>query len=441
MAFQLMRRSVIKRISASLFTQATSSSSYYQQHKQQHNSAGNGHFHETTTVATFASAAALITSLNLSQLFCEEPSQDKGKVNQETWQQRQMGFYENRLRSLSHPQKVFNYFASIKKDGESYMRTIDFIFSLLPYFPNVSENSPVRTREVIKERIKQKCPSSLEFFRMVDTNGDGLISYQEYIFFLMLLSTPESQFHAAFRMFDEDGNNYLDFEEFQRMLDFVSSGVKHRMGKREKSHRLSRRVGLVSYLFGPDGTSQCSYDTFKSFLQKLHYEVMKLEFFSYEVDQNDAISLQDFACVMVNYAHSIELNELLERIKKIPPSNQRVSFQQFCQFDQIVSNLTNIQYAINLFSQIQSSSDTNSPAFAKSDFKRAVQAATNINVPDFLIDLLYYLFDANNDGRLDNEELLKVLQGRFDRGLSRARFPGDFSFINRMRECWVVSKA
>ena len=43
-----------------------------------------------------------------------------------------------------------------------------------------------------------------------DTDGDGLISYGEYVFFLTLLSIPTHDFAVAFRMFDDDGNGAPD---------------------------------------------------------------------------------------------------------------------------------------------------------------------------------------------------------------------------------------
>ncbi|KAL8126094.1 hypothetical protein AgCh_013396 [Apium graveolens] len=45
-----------------------------------------------------------------------------------------------------------------------------------------------------------------EFFMLFDTNNDGLISFSEYIFFVTLLSIPESSFSVAFKMFDLDNN-------------------------------------------------------------------------------------------------------------------------------------------------------------------------------------------------------------------------------------------
>jgi len=49
------------------------------------------------------------------------------------WKEAYVGHYENRLRTYSHPLKVFNYFASVKKGGESFMHPVDFVVSILRY--------------------------------------------------------------------------------------------------------------------------------------------------------------------------------------------------------------------------------------------------------------------------------------------------------------------
>ncbi|RYQ98510.1 hypothetical protein Ahy_B07g086240 isoform C [Arachis hypogaea] len=44
---------------------------------------------------------------------------------------------------------------------------------------------------------------------LFDTNNDGVISFPEYIFFVTLLSVPESSFTVAFKMFDLNNNGQL----------------------------------------------------------------------------------------------------------------------------------------------------------------------------------------------------------------------------------------
>lgn len=49
--------------------------------------------------------------------------------------ERTIGNYENRIRTFSAPERVFNYFASIRVKKQSYMTREDLAFALTPYHP------------------------------------------------------------------------------------------------------------------------------------------------------------------------------------------------------------------------------------------------------------------------------------------------------------------
>ena len=43
----------------------------------------------------------------------------------------------------------------------------------------------------------------------------GLITFSEYLFLLCILTRPRQGFDVAFKMFDEDGNKQIDYDEFK----------------------------------------------------------------------------------------------------------------------------------------------------------------------------------------------------------------------------------
>ncbi|KAL6974037.1 hypothetical protein U1Q18_028220 [Sarracenia purpurea var. burkii] len=115
--------------------------------------------------------------------------------------------YEKRIRMQSPPEKVFEYFASIRTpSGEMLMTPADLMRAVVPVFPPSGSNR-IREGSLKGEWAPGElhcAPSS--FFMLFDTNNDGLISFAEYIFFVTILNIPESSFSVAFKMFDLDNN-------------------------------------------------------------------------------------------------------------------------------------------------------------------------------------------------------------------------------------------
>ena len=66
-----------------------------------------------------------------------------------------------------------------------------------------------------------------EFFKKFDVEGDGLISFAEFIFFVTLLAIPRTDITAAFRMFDADGSGSLDRGEFRALMRVLRSQSRH----------------------------------------------------------------------------------------------------------------------------------------------------------------------------------------------------------------------
>lgn len=53
----------------------------------------------------------------------------------------------------------------------------------------------------------------------------GYINYEDYMFLLMLLTTPRRNFEIAFRMFDLDGNGVVDAQEFDKVSETIMRGI------------------------------------------------------------------------------------------------------------------------------------------------------------------------------------------------------------------------
>ncbi|KAJ3410683.1 autophagy- protein 2 [Chytridiales sp. JEL 0842] len=331
-----------------------------------------------------------------------------------TWVDSRMDEYEIKIRSYSHPFKVFNYFASCRKGGEAYMTPYDLIRSLLP----------IR----VDEANKHKVASSEEIFKLADTDGDGLISYAEYLIFITLLGTPIQSWKVSFNIFDENGDGSVSRKEFTKImahhLKTLSSGSK--LGSAEVNQEKLRSSGIMSLFFGRKGDKPLYYEEFVDFMSRLHLEILKLEFNQYDV-VDGTISLSDFGRTIVSHSTPKNMTKLLRRASEFEVTDERVSFEQFVAFDQMTrTKLQDIELAYKYFPSLRHK------AWSKQEFQTLMQRIAGVNLTKGQVDLIFFVFDNNQDGCLDENEFFKeALQGRHSKGLKST---SEFSF-GRIWEC------
>ncbi|TPX49103.1 hypothetical protein SeMB42_g02742 [Synchytrium endobioticum] len=283
--------------------------------------------------------------------------------------------YEDKIRKHSHPFKVFQYFASETRDGTSYMTVLDLIRSLTPSSAPSAPSSPTIP------------PESLAFFKLADIDADGLISYDEYLFFLALLATPEKSWHVAFRLFDEDGDGHVSLKEFKQIVksNMRASSAKA-LGTRERV-TLSSNTSLVRLFFGSDGTQPLSRARFTSFMTRLHTEVSRLEFATYAPSTEGGrhtISAADFGRAVVAYdgRYGARLHAYRGR------DDRRISFLDFLNFDAMVRNhLADIELAVKLYGHAPLDRDR---------FKRIIQTVAFTSLTEPQLDVIYFLFDPTD---------------------------------------------
>ncbi|KAB2629242.1 calcium uptake protein 1 [Pyrus ussuriensis x Pyrus communis] len=324
--------------------------------------------------------------------------------------------YEKRIRLRSPPEKVFDYFASAgMPDGELLMRPGDLMRAIVPVFPP-SESNLVRDGYLRGERNPGdlRCSPS-EFFMLFDVNNDGHISFKEYIFFVTLLSIPESSFSVAFKMFDLDDSGQIDKEEFKKVMALMRvcnrQGAYHRDGLRTglKVNGSVEDGGLLEYFFGKDGKDSLEIDKFVKFLRDLQDEMVRLEFSHYDYKLRGTILAKDFALSMVASADMCHLSNLLDRVEEL--SNKphlrdvRITFEEFKNFAELRKKLQ--PFSLALFSYGKANG-----MLTREDFQRAASHVCGVSLTDNVVDIVFQLFDFNQDGNLSLDEFVRVLQRR-----------------------------
>ncbi|XP_068342709.1 calcium uptake protein, mitochondrial-like [Pyrus communis] len=326
-----------------------------------------------------------------------------------SYRRRKFFTYEKRLRDQSPPEKLFDYFASVKNpNGEAFMTPADLMRAMVAVFPP-SESTHVRVGSLRGEKVpgEQQCAPS-KFFMLFDTDGDGLISFPEFIFFVNLLSIPESSFTIAFKMFDLDNSGDIDKLEFIKVMSLMRSQSK----QNTDSHRLKVSVedgGLLEYFFGKDGKKSLKLERFVQFFRDLHEEILRLEFAHYDFRAQGTILAKDFAFSLVASADSSDINKLLDRVDEIDNDtrlkNVRITYKEFKDFAELRKNLQSFSLALFSYGEVNG-------VLTKSDLQRAASRVCGISVSTNVLDIIFHVFDANGDGDLSANEFVRVLQRR-----------------------------
>ncbi|KAM1573849.1 hypothetical protein ACFX1S_043963 [Malus domestica] len=301
--------------------------------------------------------------------------------------------YEKRIRLRSPPEKVFEYFASSSTpDGELLMRPGDLMRAIVLVFPP-SESNLLRDGYLRGERILVIC----------------------IFFFVTLLSIPESSFSVAFKMFDLDDSRQIDKEEFKKVMALMRAcnrqGAYHRDGLRTglKVNGSVEDGGLVEYFFGNDGKDSLEIDKFVKFLRDLQDEMVRLEFSHYDYKLRGTILAKDFALSMVASVDMNHLSNLLDRVEEL--SNKphlrdvRITFEEF-------KNLAELRKKLQPFSLALFSNGKANGMLTREDFQCAAAHVCGVSLTDNVVEIVFQLFDFNQDGNLSLDEFVRVLQRR-----------------------------
>uniref|UniRef100_K3X0V2 EF-hand domain-containing protein n=1 Tax=Globisporangium ultimum (strain ATCC 200006 / CBS 805.95 / DAOM BR144) TaxID=431595 RepID=K3X0V2_GLOUD len=248
------------------------------------------------------------------------------------------------------------------------------------------------------------------FFDLVDADGDGLISYAEYMFFNTLLAIPEHQFELAFKMFDSDGNGRLDHREFKQIIDLMR--LRTPAGRQDRSLK-EEDAPIFKHLFGELAT-----------------------YAFYDLDGNKDLSPREFGMFLVSHVNQKEIGKWVKRVEMLRDMKGHISEQEFMNFTELLEHLDELEVAIDLIMQEH--------GLNKEQFQRATKAALRGRqneelVTPLQIDVLFALFDLDGDGHLSPKEFIEVMQKRKDGGFNEPRDTGAFQLINRVKACMETS--
>ncbi|KAH9381161.1 hypothetical protein HPB48_020818 [Haemaphysalis longicornis] len=363
---------------------------------------------------------------------------------------------------LTQRERRFIRFASVEYDGQLYMTPEDFLESLTESEPRRNSNRRHHEERAHMVQTPARKYGSTKLFR--DLRERGIISYTEYLFLLSVLTKPQSGFRIAFNMFDTDGNQRVDKQEFLVVLQilvaalfFKKSGklglfddvppdvlekifsTVARHGKKLKAGaevpELEESEGkdfhsvdttLLVHLFGRKGTDTLRYDDFHRFMDNLQTEVLELEFTEFSRGM-PTISEVDFARILLRYTyiHSANYEAYIDRVMDRIPEEKGITFDQFKAFCQFLNNLDDFSIAMRMFTY------ANKP-ISQEEFHRAVKICTGHSLDPHLVDTVFQIFDSDGDGFLSYKEFIAIMRDRLHRGLRGIKDGLQFKCHNRL---------
>ncbi|KAK7086224.1 Calcium uptake protein 3, mitochondrial [Halocaridina rubra] len=332
---------------------------------------------------------------------------------------------------LNHRERRFIKFASAEYQGQLYMTPQDFIESVTD-----SEPRPRLKRRTLwnkdLDRFHQETPplakGSPEMFRTIFEKG--IISYTEYLFLLSILTKPQTGFRIAFNMFDTDGNERVDKEEFLVLEKIFSTARRDRLNRAlegavkasetgeeetepledelQKSHVVD--TTLLVHFFGRKGKQDLKFEEFKMFMENLQTEVLEIEFNEFSKGL-PAITELDFARILLRYTYlqsdqyEMYLDRLLDRI----PDGQGITFNEFKSFCQFLNTLDDFAIAMRMYTLADQ-------PISQEEFHRAVKICTGAELSPHIVDTVFKIFDDDGDGQLSYKEFIAIMRDRLHRG-------------------------
>ncbi|XP_017060779.1 calcium uptake protein 3, mitochondrial isoform X2 [Drosophila ficusphila] len=382
---------------------------------------------------------------------------------------------------LTARERRFIKFASVEFDDQLYMTPQDFLDSVVEQEPRPRlKRRQLSSDEV--DKYKENTPAlkkgSTRLFR--NLRDKGIVSYTEYLFLLSILTKPKSGFRIAFNMFDTDGNQRVDKDEFLVIISILAGALKDTQNVDPQTKQILSRLvsydeqtqmmkpmavpktnrGLMERIFSgawkekhgeqePEDELASStptplegYVNDGEGLQRRHVVPTTLQLHFFGKRGTGVINYDNFYRFMDNLQ-----TEVLElEFHEFSKGNSVISELDFAKILLRYTYLATDEYDVFLERLLERVKDEKGISFhdfrdfchflnnlddftiamrmytladraiSKDEFSRAVKICTGYKLSPHLIDTVFAIFDADGDGLLSYKEFIAIMKDRLHRG-------------------------
>lgn len=244
-------------------------------------------------------------------------------------------------------------------------------------------------------------------------NEHGLLTYTDYHFLLLLISTPSRYLDILFHGFDISADGKVEAKEFVHVLARIANA---KLDPNELM-REGNMSGLVKYLFKDDLSGVLDKEDFVKLHDDLITDVLAMEFTRYVSDTSQLITETDF-CRHLLYSSNIPQKKKDKMIKMVSDefkgsSAKGISFESFKSFYSVLFGGSDLERAMFFL-------DEEKKGVTQDGFSRVANWVIGAEIDPHVIEVIYCLLDEDGDRYLSSMEFNPVLfNWRHSRGFHK----------------------
>jgi len=313
------------------------------------------------------------------------------------------GQYENKIRMMSPPEKIFEVFATQKKGKNIYMSHLDLFQALCPY------NYTTKPRDYSHSE-SQKSFESSALVQFADSDRNGEISLYEYYIFVAFMQTTTEDF---IRFFGSLQDRPITRDELSRFIRFIQ-GIKTEnltipkyMPDPRRQHLKAEEFQevqeqIVNNLFEGKETIQLS--KLLNLRELIYKELYTFEFRTFEADENGNISGEDFAKSIICYLDPAVVNKYWRSLDKVVWDGT-ITLEQYIAFQRMLrENLKVMEERIQ-----------EKGVLSRKKLRELISEYSTSDsalISDTQLNILMRVLDLNGNNRIDHDEFVGVVKSR-----------------------------
>ncbi|KAI5710125.1 hypothetical protein M8J76_015546 [Diaphorina citri] len=230
-------------------------------------------------------------------------------------------------------------------------------------------------------------------------------------------------------MFDLNGDGDVDSDEFEKVATLIRQQTS--IGTRHRDHANTGHIyrgvnsALTTYFFGENKDEKLTIEKFLDFQHQLQKEILSLEFIRKGPNDDGNITEGDFTELLLAYAGypPKKKSRIIKHVKKTFKENKLgISKEDYLKFFHFLNNINDVDTALTFYHIAGASID-------RITLKHVARTVAHVELSDHVIDVVFCIFDENQDGQLSNREFIAVMKNRLLRGLEKPKDTGFVKFI------------